>query len=844
MSRNFSLWFSPLVVLAGFASPLLSTPPERISLPQFTESIAPLYEVPDPLPRGALLRLGAFRLRHCEGLGAVSFSPDGKLIATIGRDHAVCLWDRATGKLLHRIQEDNADYQVLGFSPDSKQLVLAYVLRDRCEGCFMKMYEVDSGDFLRKLSGHEQPIYQIAFMPDGNSFFSISCDQLIRWDAATGRALQQRSLDWPTGVVAVAPQHRLLVFASSKREDPFIRIIDLLTGKEKFSIQGELKTVAYNRGTGKGISKAVKPEQPIVSLAVSPDGKIIASGSPFECIRLWDSASGKLLQCLADMQGGISLCFSPDGKMLASGSMNGLVRFWDVATGKEIRKLEGYKGWVNMLAYSPDGKMLAMAGADARTLHLWEVQTGKDLRYAQGHLGQVHALAFSGDGRYLASASSDRADEDKTIRLWDTVSGKELFGFGEPHNKLLCLAFSPDGTKLVFATEQEPLPRLVPVKTGKTIEYFQPEAKKKTTDYDFRIMTVAFSPDGRFLAGGTTDGQILLWETATGKYLRSWRGHLTLITSVAFSPDGQQLLSASEDRSLRLWDAGSGKELKLLAKTEDTFRGLTFSPDGKLAAAQSIWWEGKVYLWNLETGKDLKRIPLAKKKINQIAFSPNGKMLALGDVDGAITLFEVATGKPRASFRGHLSEITALRFSHDGSKLATGSGDTTILVWDVTAGSMPKLIPISSLSTIHLNKLWQDLASDDPSLAYKSMWKLVASPEQADSFLRSRIKPRPVATPKQIQALIEDLDHPGYGKRAQAMQQLVELGKPAESFLREALQHKNSAEVNERLKLLLTKLETVQLSTEQIRTERALETLEWIGTKNISNRFQAKLQGR
>src|SRR5262249_8472918 len=154
------------------------------------------------------------------------------------------------------------------------------------------------------------------------------------------------------------------------------------------------------------------PKKALVSVAYSPDGQHVAAGNPFEPIHLWDVRTGKLVRRFDQQQGGMALKFSADGKLLAGACQDGGVHLWEVATGKELPKLTGYRGWVNAVAFAPDGATLALAGADSQVIYLWDVATAKERRPAGGHHGLIFTLAYSPDGRLLATGGGDWNDSD------------------------------------------------------------------------------------------------------------------------------------------------------------------------------------------------------------------------------------------------------------------------------------------------------------------------------------------------------------------------------------------------------------------------------------------------
>ncbi len=275
-------------------------------------------------------------------------------------------------------------------------------------------------------------------------------------------------------------------------------------------------------------------------VAFSPDGKVLASGSDDQTIKLWDVQTGRTLQTLMGHSGNVfSVAFSPDGKVLASGSGDRTIKLWDVQTGGALQTLTGHSSYVFSVAFSPDGKILASGSSDG-TIKLWDVQIGRALQILTGH-SNVRSVAFSPDGKILASGSSDG-----TIKLWDVQTGGALQTLTGHSSFVYSVDFSPDGKVLASGSYDEPI-KLWDVQTGRALQTL--------TGHSGNVSSMAFSPDGKLMASGSWDNKpIKLWDVQTGRALQTLKGHSSGVTSVAFSPDGKVLASGNDDNTIRLWD--------------------------------------------------------------------------------------------------------------------------------------------------------------------------------------------------------------------------------------------------------------------------------------------------
>ena len=481
----------------------------------------------------------------------------------------------------------------------------------------------------------------------------------------------------------------------------------------RLAVAGSIGIWIYDAHTGEELALLTGYTGSVISVAFSPDGRTLASGSSDDTIRLWDTSTSEHRQTLTGHTDAVnSLAFSSDGRTLASGSTDKTIRLWDAVTGTHKDTLTGHRETVNSVAFSPDGGTLASGSYDG-TIRLWDVGTGTPWQIRMEHTESVSSVAFSPDGRTLASGSSD-----DTIRLWD-------LGFSVPRQILTgheygvsSVAFSPDGRTLASGGYGDirlwdvgsgtPKASLTGHKWGVQSVAFSPDGstlasggwenkvnlwdavtgghRQMLTEYTKDVRSVAFSPDGRTLASGNGDATLRLWDAVTGAPLHILTGHTSGISSVAFSPDGRTIASGSRDETIRFWDADTGRHRQTtLTGHAWGISSVVFSPDGRTLASGG-WWDNSVRLWDAVTGEPKSTLTGHKDGVRSIAFSPDGRTLASGGgyPGGTIYLWDVATGEHRRTLAGHTYEISSLAFSPDGGTLASGSYDGTVLLWELT----------------------------------------------------------------------------------------------------------------------------------------------------------------
>ncbi len=331
------------------------------------------------------------------------------------------------------------------------------------------------------------------------------------------------------------------------------------------------------------------------SVVYSRDGKTVIAGGPLHqppyedgAIRRWDAQTGKLVRRLdGQPYGSGCLALSPDGKLLASESGANLIWIWDLTTGKPVHKLHAaneIQGNIYLVAFSPDGKTLAASGTGS-PIQLWDVKTGKLRRSFGGDSGQ-RRLAFSPHEKTIAWSG------DGSLRLWDAATLKEIWRVPVPVGGFHSLAFSSDG-KLLASGGEDGVIRLLDGASGKEL--------RRCRGHDKEVHAVTFSPDGKTLASGGKDETVRIWNVATAKSLHVCRGHRGEVYAVAFSPDGKDLASGSFDSTVRLWNPETGKERLLFEGHQDSVWSVSYSPNGKSLASGGF--DNVAYVWDPITGR-------------------------------------------------------------------------------------------------------------------------------------------------------------------------------------------------------------------------------------------------
>jgi WD40 repeat protein len=831
----------------------------------------------DPLPPGAVARLGTLRYRLQGEPSLRGFTPDGKALLCLAEDGSLRLLDVHSGTTTHPKtslgQEANAygthrKYQEVVLAGDCRTmgldvpegLVLADVLSGKQRGNI-------SREMLMAWANNEMTnIASSVFSHDGRLL------AVVRYETAAGQEgeLKRTLLAWFD-----TSQGKLLHYVRIRK--------GVFSGQTSFTRDGRtLAAVEHHEGAGNASLRmwdvvsgkelrTVKLPEDVGAFEFLPDGKaLILLGAAGGSVRLLEAATGKELLRFPEKAGEAhAFTLAPDGAWLCVLGPR-RARFFDAATGRELGLLRHPSlGTDATTAFvSPDGRLLAAAGK--HHLMVWEVATRRAVHPMHGHLAPVGALAFAPGGRRLVATA-----QDATVLVWDLPGGREDRRFTPvappADNDQQNDPSSPVGAGAAFSLDGK---TLMAAWSGRTVQLWDAETSRPLRQLGAMPdpRPVALSPDGGLLAAGGSDGLVRLWRTDSGGEMRRFEWHPPLkeegevaggLTSVSFSPNSKALavvglLSVGESLRVqaRLWEVSTGNErlrldfLPTLAiltnrRTRTNFSQLAetlaaaFSPDGSLLAVSD---GSTIGLWDTASGRELRHFGGARVNARTVAFSPNGRLLAAGKHDGSIRLWSPDNGAVLGDVPGHGQAVTALAFSPDGKLLASGSEDTTVLLWDVAQLLRGLAERNSGPVADKLQAQWDDLASADAARANRAIGALAALPE-AVPFLKARLRPAEPVDPRRLEKLLAALGSAQYAAREQATRELERLGDLAGQALRKLLAGQPALETRRRIEALLHKLDGPVTAPEVLRGLRAIEALERVGSAGARDLLRALAAG-
>jgi RNA polymerase sigma factor (sigma-70 family) len=844
----------------------------------------------DPLPPGALARMGTVRLRHVakagNGTGA-AFSPDGRSVLSWNEDE-LRLWDVDTGKLRWQFDTEWAINRTC-FAPDSRTIAVV-------SGAGLVLVDAGTGRQLRVLSRRVKGFGPLAFAPDGRLLASSAEPPdssaaaggpprpgpprsfgIALWDTATGALDAVLPTDGKSLVqVAFAADGRTLTGFGRASESDWRR----------------LKVATWDV-PGRALRRAAEIEFESNGSRLSDDGRYVAAqAAQSREIRLWDATTGKEHGRL-DEPGGSIQAFP--GKTLAvlhspDESADQELVIWDVAALKPLRRYTLPRRAGRQIEFAPDGRTF-LSVLHSQMVFLWDAATGRRRLDVPAHDGQMSALGFTPDGRSLVSGGGE------SVRVWDPVTGEQRRAVVPPNPGGMMPALSPDGRE---ALVNEGLwLRRFDLTTGAAAEPITVPTPADALPGDrYSINCLRYLPDGHSAVtvlgvsyiippGGSLRSVHTPWYVWDLKSGRPTATH-TLPANVhpqEFSPDGTRLLawatvtadapdapappalakadpakdeaggSVYQQTVLYLFDSRTGRQLVTLRQPDHYQYCHAFSPDGQMLVTLTARYRREeigdvtsaltAHVWEVRTGQEQFRLALRPTRLNwdpsAIAVAPDGRTVAVARRDGRLQFFDTPTGQGLPGRAGFDTPVLHMAFRPDGGLLATGHEDGTILTWDLT-GLRPPALPAGRLDAAALEARWADLASADARRAYAALWGLVATPEQTVPLLADRVRPADPALVERVRRRIGELNSSQFRIREAASRELAELAEQVEPVLRESLRGPLTAEQRRRVEGLLSQPDVIR-DPELLRALRAVEVLERIGTPEARQVLQRLVGG-
>jgi RNA polymerase sigma factor (sigma-70 family) len=893
-----------LVGLLGFGVALLPVPAASVAaglepraMPQAKEPPVLKDLLGDPLPNGAVVRLGTVRWRHGGPVFFLALQPDGKTAVSAANDRFVRVWDQATGKELHRFGP--------GPRPESGPAILVSASLNKIAAAVSS-----DGRFVATWFGEKE---------------------VQLWELATGKKTGTIALpqDFNTiGTLSFAPDGKRLALA---RFNGPVGLWDLEAGKI-VSEWGTAPKTEVRSFAGRQSTALFSPDGKtlVTSLAESDGTEVINQ------LRFWDLETGKerFSVKVAGSFGIHAPTFSPDGKLLAYATHEGQACLLRASDGTQLRqwKIGSQPEWY-LLAFSLDSSKLYSMPVFRRQLQEWDVKTakpGRQLPHLAGgplvfyqYNGPSGCLAVSADGKTLSAGGGTN-----TVRFVDLATGKEVFhGVGDANTErfvigqengrslailhaggdshsMLALSFAPDGKSVVTRTSNGQY-QLWDAVTGKLLK------QMKVPHQGYNFVT---SPDGRYGAVWDMHTKVFLVDNTTGAEVATIPSGRLRWPIFFFGPDSKTLLLRRlDDNAATLCDVPSGKERCQVdvgpgSAGPNSMVAVTyfFSPDGRRLAVYSKWGR-PLTIHDSVTGKELQSIPLlldidnrqpygafssdgrtiaidyrdglvqvielATGKVRRsygkkftpkggwplaleygtvwpgapgstmVAFSPDGRLLAQVGVDNAVVLWDVETGQSLGRYDGHTGPIGTIAFAPDGRCLATASADTTALIWDVQALAAKAGVVPRPLDAEIVKARWADLAAEDAAVGYEAVCALVAAREQALALFKQRLRPAAPIDGKRVAGLIDQLNSEGFNVRQKAQADLLKIGDQVVPLIAQRLQGQNTLEMQKRLEELHAKLTAAHWSGERLQLARAIEVLERIAGAEARQVLQTLADG-
>ncbi len=582
---------------------------------------------------------------HTAAVRCAAFSPDGRLLVSVGEDNKVIVWDFARRERLKTFHDHTDWITSVAFSPDGKWFATASFDRT------VIVWDAERLEKAAVLRGHREKVCAVVFSPNGRLLVSSDNwteapeDDTVLWRVGSWEKVGV--IPWGASEphnLLFSPESRRLIFHHDYTRDNRQNIWDLTTGRPVASefdtawsgnhavFSPDAKRLVSVNAAGEVIfvdwrRRSILNRYPAHqdngrAAAWSPDGRLVATSA--ENVILWDAATMRKIAPLEYSSIVWGLAFSPDGRWLVSTHGDGAVLVWDMVERKRAANFNEHSDSVRAVAFAGDGKRIASAGEDQSAI-IWDVATGRKETTLVGHTTRVTGLAFAPGGDWLASV-----DREGRAIVWDLARRQPRLQFSIPGEWMdtHCLAVSPDGRWVAVSHG------VYESATGRQVvgfHLYDVGGWRISAGY---IYGVSFSGDGRWMALTVANGKLFLWDTVTWEVVDQAAASLI---SVSFSPDGGWLATGEDQGIVRLWSARPLRQVGEVGRHTARVKSVAFSPDGREVASASD--DKTICLWNIGRRKLVTRIGTHTSPVLSVAFSPDGKQIISGEHDHSVRLY-------------------------------------------------------------------------------------------------------------------------------------------------------------------------------------------------------------